>query len=97
VLPFEFIVEAPPVSQQTRRRQERLPAWRATIRAAAQQTWRGGARGYQDVLDRNVYHDLNEAFRPQSALAHGLQPVDRVDLEHVFQLLHQTAEALLKG
>jgi len=49
------------------------------------------------VLDRNVYHDLNEAFRPQSALAHGLQPVDRVDLEHVFQLLHQTAEALLKG
>jgi len=38
MLPFEFIVEGPPVSQQTRRR-DRLPPWRAVIRAAAERHW----------------------------------------------------------
>lgn len=38
MLPFEFTVEGPPVSQQTRRR-ERLPPWRATVRAAAEVQW----------------------------------------------------------
>lgn len=38
MLPFEFTVEGPPVSQQTRRR-ERLPPWRAVVRAAAQDSW----------------------------------------------------------
>jgi crossover junction endodeoxyribonuclease RusA len=38
MLPFEFTVEGPPVSQQTRRRQ-RLPPWRATVKAAAEVLW----------------------------------------------------------
>lgn len=38
MLPFEFIVDGSPVSQQTRRR-SRLPQWRATVRAAAAQRW----------------------------------------------------------
>jgi len=38
MLPFEFVVEGPPVSQQTRRR-DRLPPWRAVIRAAAEARW----------------------------------------------------------
>ena len=34
VLPFEFLIEGPPVSQQTRRRQDGLHHWRATVLAA---------------------------------------------------------------
>jgi crossover junction endodeoxyribonuclease RusA len=41
MLPFEFTVEGPPVSQQTRRR-DRLPPWRATVRAAAENLWPAG-------------------------------------------------------
>jgi Holliday junction resolvase RusA-like endonuclease len=43
MLPFEFVVDGPPVSQQTRRRQERLPPWRAAVRAAAEVRWPQGA------------------------------------------------------
>lgn len=42
MLPFEFIVEGPPVSPQTRRRQDRLPRWRTTVRAAAAGRWSAG-------------------------------------------------------
>jgi crossover junction endodeoxyribonuclease RusA len=38
MLPFEFTVAGPPVSQQTRRR-ERLALWREVVRAAAQELW----------------------------------------------------------
>lgn len=38
MLPFEFTVAGPPVSQQTRRR-KRLPPWRATVKAAAETLW----------------------------------------------------------
>jgi len=42
MLPFEFTVEGQPVSQQTRRR-DRLPPWRATVRAAAEDLWPTGS------------------------------------------------------
>lgn len=35
---FEFIVDGPPVSQQTRRR-ERLREWKATVRQEAEKYW----------------------------------------------------------
>ncbi|MDJ0901820.1 MAG: hypothetical protein QNJ55_23770 [Xenococcus sp. MO_188.B8] len=35
---FEFIVDGPPVSQQTRRR-ERLRTWKATVRQEAEKYW----------------------------------------------------------
>lgn len=35
---FEFIVDGPPVSQQTRRR-ERLKAWKTTVRQEAEKYW----------------------------------------------------------
>jgi Holliday junction resolvase RusA-like endonuclease len=38
VIPFEFTVAGPPVSQQARRR-GRLHEWRARVRAAAAATW----------------------------------------------------------
>ena len=38
MLPFEFIIDGPPVSQQTRRR-ARLRTWRATVKQAAEKDW----------------------------------------------------------
>ena len=40
-MPFEFTIEGPPVSQQTRRRAY-LDAWKARVRAAAQARWPAG-------------------------------------------------------
>lgn len=41
MIPFDFIVQGPPVSQQTRNR-ARLHAWKQTVRQAAQQYWNTG-------------------------------------------------------
>jgi len=38
MIPFDFIVEGPPVSQQTRNR-ARLQAWKQTVRQAAANYW----------------------------------------------------------
>lgn len=38
---FEFIVDGPPVSQQTRRR-DRLKAWKVTVRQEAEKYWTSG-------------------------------------------------------
>jgi crossover junction endodeoxyribonuclease RusA len=38
VLPFEFVIDGPPVSQQTRRR-ERVRQWRDEVRRVAEQQW----------------------------------------------------------
>jgi crossover junction endodeoxyribonuclease RusA len=38
MIPFEFIVEGPPMSQQTRRR-EKLRAWKQKIRRTAEEHW----------------------------------------------------------
>jgi uncharacterized protein YutE (UPF0331/DUF86 family) len=48
------------------------------------------------VLDRDTYQQLSESFRLRSALAHGLEPADRVDLERVSATLHEIAESLLR-
>jgi crossover junction endodeoxyribonuclease RusA len=41
LLPFEFIIDGPPVSQQTRRR-SRLRAWVEQVRQEAQRSWPEG-------------------------------------------------------
>ena len=41
MLPFEFVVDGPPVSQQARRR-ERLRSWRTFVREEAEKRWRRG-------------------------------------------------------
>ena len=38
MLPFEFVIDGPPVSQQTRRR-ERVRQWRDEVRRVAEQYW----------------------------------------------------------
>lgn len=40
---FEFIVDGPPVSQQTRRR-ERLRAWKIVVRQEAEKYWSAGQK-----------------------------------------------------
>jgi Holliday junction resolvase RusA-like endonuclease len=41
MIPFDFVVEGPPVSQQTRNR-ARLQAWKQTVRQAATSYWPNG-------------------------------------------------------
>lgn len=61
MLPFEFIVDGPPISYQTRgpKRTERLEAWKARIRQAAQRRWPSGASPIRDPVKLSVtyYHD----------------------------------------
>ena len=40
-LPFEFVIDGPPVSQQARRR-ERVRQWRDEVRRVAEQYWTAG-------------------------------------------------------
>jgi crossover junction endodeoxyribonuclease RusA len=58
MLPFEFIVEGPPLSQQTRS-PARLRAWRATVRAAASARWPQGQPAVTGSLMLTVvyYHE----------------------------------------
>ena len=55
---FEFIVDGPPVSHQTRR-PSRLLAWKQTVRAAAVRRWPVGAPPVRTQLKISVtyYHD----------------------------------------
>jgi Holliday junction resolvase RusA-like endonuclease len=53
--PFEFIVDGPPVSQQTRRR-ERLHEWKRIIRAAAEAYWPVGRPPSTDELTITIYY-----------------------------------------
>jgi hypothetical protein len=56
LLPFDFIVEGLPVSQQTRRRQDRLPPWRATVRAAARAGWGEAVPPVEERISIEITH-----------------------------------------
>ena len=58
MLPFEFIVEGPPLSHQTASRR-RLAAWRNKVRAAAQVRWKQSAIPAAERLQIVIvyYHD----------------------------------------
>ena len=49
MIPFDFVIEGPPVSQQTRRR-ARLQAWKQAVRLAAQGYWPAGDPPSADEL-----------------------------------------------
>lgn len=49
MIPFDFVVEGPPVSQQTRNR-ARLQAWKQTVRQAALSYWNSGDLPSTDEL-----------------------------------------------
>lgn len=58
MLPFEFIVDGPPVSHQTRQA-ARLQAWKQTVRTAAAQRWSSDIPPVKGSLKISVsyYHD----------------------------------------
>lgn len=58
LLPFEFIVDGPPVSHQTRNT-ARLRAWQQAVRTAAVQRWPAGTTPIAERLRFSVtyYHD----------------------------------------
>src|SRR5687768_16369045 len=56
MLPFEFIVEGSPVSQQTRRRTRTLPPWKAAVRAGAQRYWEAGASPLEETICVEITH-----------------------------------------
>ena len=53
MIPFDFIVEGPPVSQQTRRK-ERLRAWKQIVRQAAEHYWNTADMPSDDQLSIEV-------------------------------------------
>jgi crossover junction endodeoxyribonuclease RusA len=56
MLPFEFTIEGPPVSSQTRRRR-RLQAWKAAVHKRAVEAWPGESPPLtQDVILKVVYY-----------------------------------------
>ncbi|MBV9880593.1 MAG: RusA family crossover junction endodeoxyribonuclease [Gemmatirosa sp.] len=57
---FEFIVDGPPVSQQTRRR-ERYHEWKRVVRAAAERYWPGGLPPLTGPLSVRVYYFFDGA------------------------------------
>jgi crossover junction endodeoxyribonuclease RusA len=58
MLPFEFTVDGPPISHQTRN-SARLRAWQRTVRVAAVQRWPAGTAPVIEQLRFIVtyYHD----------------------------------------
>jgi len=49
MIPFDFVIEGPPVSQQTKNR-ARLQAWKQAVRNAAQSYWNAGDQPSKDEL-----------------------------------------------
>lgn len=82
MIPFEFIVDGPPVSLQTRNR-SRLQDWKARVRAAAQSYWKtGGPPSDQNLRISITYYydtaspDVDNIIKPiQDALV-GLVYID---------------------
>ncbi len=55
MLPFEFVIDGPPVSQQARRR-ERVRQWREEVRRVAAQQWPTGELPVATALMLTIVH-----------------------------------------
>jgi len=80
MLPFEFIVDGPPVSQQARRR-DRIDAWKETVRNAAKHYWPlGGEPVSADVQLKVTYFylstDIDNIVKPIQDAMNGLVYLD---------------------
>ena len=82
MIPFDFIVEGPPVSQQTRNR-PRLQAWKQIVRHAAQQYWSAGdppSVEQLSIIVTNFYEtaapDVDNIVKPIQDALIGLVYVD---------------------
>jgi Holliday junction resolvase RusA-like endonuclease len=79
---FEFIVDGPPVSQQTRRR-ERLKEWKTTVRQEAEKYWSSEQKtAMGDVMLQITYFydavimDVDNIVKPIQDAIIGLAYVD---------------------
>jgi Holliday junction resolvase RusA-like endonuclease len=79
---FEFIVDGPPVSQQTRRR-ERLKEWKKTVRQEAEKYWSSEQKtAMGDVMLQIIYFydsvtmDVDNIVKPIQDAIIGLAYVD---------------------
>ncbi|MEZ4706263.1 MAG: RusA family crossover junction endodeoxyribonuclease [Caldilineaceae bacterium] len=82
MLPFEFIVDGPPVSQQTRRRQ-RLHEWREQVRAEAILVWPPGEVPHAEPVMMSIIYfydsitmDVDNIAKPISDALIGLVYID---------------------
>jgi crossover junction endodeoxyribonuclease RusA len=79
---FEFIVDGPPVSQQTRRR-ERLRAWKTTVRQEAEKYWMPGQKPTTGLVMVQITYfydsvavDVDNIIKPIQDAIIGLAYVD---------------------
>lgn len=86
VLPFEFVIDGPPVSQQTRRRQ-RLHEWKEQIRAEAPKLWPQGEIPHAELVMMTVVYfydsvemDVDNIVKPISDALNGLVYIDDVQI-----------------
>jgi Holliday junction resolvase RusA-like endonuclease len=82
MIPFDFVIEGPPVSQQTRKR-TRLQAWKAKVRAAAAGYWNSGdqpSTAQLTIVVTNYYEivapDVDNIVKPIQDALIGLVYVD---------------------
>ena len=81
-LPFEFVVDGPPVSQQTRRR-ERYHAWKDEVRRVAEESWPRSELPVADPVALSIVYfysetamDVDNIPKPISDALKGLVYVD---------------------
>nr|WP_278003278.1 RusA family crossover junction endodeoxyribonuclease [Nodosilinea sp. TSF1-S3] len=79
---FEFIVDGPPVSQQTRRR-ERLRAWQSVVRQEAEKYWASGQSAVTGLVMLQVTYfydsvaiDVDNIVKPIQDAIIGLAYID---------------------
>lgn len=89
VLPFEFVIDGPPVSQQTRRR-ERYHAWKAEVRRTAAQSWPAGELPVSDPVMLTITYfyvesamDVDNIPKPISDALIGLVYLDDSQINDV--------------
>lgn len=98
-VPFAFVIEGPPVSQQARRR-ERVRQWRDAVRQAADQAWPDGALPVTGPLMVTILYfyeslaiDVDNLPKPILDALKGLVYVDDTQITDVMcrkRDLHQT-------
>ncbi|KKI98643.1 crossover junction endodeoxyribonuclease RusA [Prochlorothrix hollandica PCC 9006 = CALU 1027] len=79
---FEFIVDGPPVSQQTRRR-ERLRAWKIVVRQEAEKYWSPGQKAATGLIMLKITYfydsvamDVDNIVKPIQDAIIGLAYID---------------------
>jgi len=82
MIPFDFVIEGPPVSQQTKNR-ARLQAWKQAVKQAAQNYWNAGdqpSAGELTIVVTNFYEiaapDVDNIVKPIQDALKGLVYAD---------------------